>query len=264
MAPQTADEWKLEGNEHVKKGDHAAAAASYSKGLEVDPNHAILLSNRALSHLKTGKLEEAAADALKCTVLRPDFMKGFLRGAMALKELNRPIEAMELLKKSPKNEEIEKFAAELKPQVEAAEKKRMASLSGPEKKKEEGNALFKKGLFEQALEVYSAALKMCKDPKEEMALAIRNNKAGCYSQLSNFHGVVEETNFVLEQQPENPKALMRRMQAYEPLEKYELALADARHVLRLLPGNEMANKMQHRLGKLVRDKEKDKERKAGA
>jgi len=247
----------LLGNEAVKKGDHAAAMEAYSKGLQVEPDHAILLSNRALSLLKLGKLEEAAADAQRCTVLRPDFMKGFLRGAMALRQLGRPKEAFDLLCKSPKNEEIEKFAAELKPEVEAAEKKRIASLGGAEKKKEEGNVLFKKGLFEQALETYTAALKLCKDPKGELALAIRNNRAGCFSQLSNFHGVVEETNFVLEAQPDNAKALMRRMQALEPLEKYEAALEDAREVLKLLPGNDLANKMQHRLGKLVRDRQRN-------
>jgi len=263
-APQTAEEWKAFGNEAVKKGDHAAAFERYSKGLEVEPDHAILLSNRALSALKLGKLEEAVADGKRCSVLRPDFIKGFHRAAMALQQLGRPQEAMELLKKSPKNEEIEQLVAVVKPEAEAAEKRRLASLGGAEKQKEEGNALFKKGLFEQALEKYNAALKLCKDPKEEMALGIRNNRAGCYSQLSNFHAVVEETNFVLEHQPDNGKALMRRMQALEPLEKYEAALEDARHVLRLFPGNDMANKIQHRLGKLVRDRQRSDVHMAGA
>lgn len=264
MAPQTAEEWKLHGNEAVKKGDHAAAFESYSKGLEVEPDHAILLSNRSLSGLKLGKLEEAAADGQRCAVLRPDFMKGFLRGAMALEQLGRKKEAYDLLTKSPKDKEVEQLVAKLKPEVEALEKQRIASLTGPEKKKEEGNALFKKGMFEQALEVYTAALKLCKDEKDEMALAIRNNRAGCYSQLSDFHSVVKETSFVLEHQPDNAKALMRRMQALEPLEKYKQAVEDARHVLRLLPGNDLANKLQHRLSKIVRDEERNNPRAAGA
>merc|ERR1712187_489009 len=164
--------------------------------------------------------------------LRPDFVKGFLRGAMCLRELKRPQEALDFLKKSPKNDEIEQLAAKLRPEAEAAEKKRIAALSGPERLKEEGNALYKKGNFEQALEEYKKALKACKDPKEDMAIAIHNNMAGCYQQLSDFRGVVDETNFVLEHQPDNVKALLRRMLALEPLEKYEQALADARLVLR--------------------------------
>jgi len=254
---KTADEWKGVGNEAVKKGDHKAAYEAYSEGLKVEPDHAILLSNRALSLHKLGRLEEASVDALRCTVLRPDFIKGFVRGAMVLKELGRPQEAFDLIKKSPgKNEEAEGLAAALKPECEALEKKRIASLGGAEKVKEEGNALFKKGLFEQALVTYNKALGMCKDQKGELALAIRNNRAGCYHQLSNFHGVIEESTFVLEQQPDNTKALMRRMLALEPLEKYEAALKDARKVLQLAPGNEAANKVQHRLGKIVRDQQK--------
>lgn len=264
MAPQTADEWKVSGNEAVKKGDHAVAYESYSAGLKVDPNHAILLSNRSLSLLKLGRFEESATDAKRCIELRPDFVKGFLRAAMALKELGRPQEALEVLCKSPKDEEIEKLVAKLRPEAEVAEARRIASLGGAERKKEEGNALFKKGLFEQALKVYDAALQLCSNPAEDLALAIRNNRAGCYHQLSDFKSVVNDSTFVLEHQPDNLKALMRRMLAYEPLEKYEAALEDARHVLRHAPANDAANKVQHRLSKLVRDQHRENDHLAGA
>ena len=69
--------------------------------------------------------------------------------------------------------------------------------------------------------------------------------------------MIKDTTFVLEREPENMKALLRRMLAYEPLEKYEAALNDARSVLSQCPGNEKANKVQHRLGKLVRDMHRD-------
>jgi len=69
--------------------------------------------------------------------------------------------------------------------------------------------------------------------------------------------VVAETTAVLEQQPDNLKALARRMLALEPLEKHERALEDARRVLRHCPGHEAANKVQHRLGKLVRDRQRE-------
>merc|ERR1712039_70 len=146
----------------------------------------------------------------------------------------------------------------LKPEAEKAQKSRMASLGDAERLKEEGNELFKKGLFEKALQVYEKALKACSDKKSELALAIHNNRAGCYHQLSDFPSVVRETNIVLEEQPDNLKAKMRRMLALEPLEKYEEALEDARYVIRHAPGNEAANKLQHRLSKLVRDRERER------
>lgn len=254
---QTAEEWKALGNAAVKKCDHATALEKYSAGLAVEPDHAMILSNRALSFHKLGRREEALVDAHRCIALRPDFVKGYLRAAIVLEELGRPQESLELLRKSPKDDDVEKLVVKVRPQAEKAEARRIASLSGAERKKEEGNGLFKKGLFEQALNVYNNALSMCSDPTGELALAIRNNRAGCYHQLSNFHGVVEDTTFVLKHQPDNIKALMRRMIALEPLEKYAAALKDAQHVLRHVPGNEPANRLQHRLGKFVRDQQRN-------
>lgn len=134
---------------------------------------------------------------------------------------------------------------------------RFAKLSNAERLKEEGNALFKQGAFERALDVYAKALKACKDHSGEVAVTIHNNRAGCYQQLSDFDAVVEETNIVLAQEPENIKALVRRMRALEPLEKYNEALADARKVLEKEAGNEAANQMQHRLSKAVRDDQRE-------
>jgi tetratricopeptide (TPR) repeat protein len=257
--PKTVDEWKALGNEAVKSGDHASAVECYSAGLKIDSNHVLLLSNRALCLHKLGRLEDGLVDAKRCGALRPDFVKGFLRGALILRELDRPQEALELLRKAPPNDEVEKLSAEVRPEAESAESRRISALTGAERQKEEGNVLFKKGLFEQALEVYSDALALCSEPNGELALAIRNNRAGCYHQLSNFELVVEEANIVLTQQPHNLKALIRRMIAFEPLEKYEAALDDARRVLSYAPGNEQANRVQHRLSKLVRDLKRERD-----
>mmetsp|Transcript_21115 Transcript_21115/g.59029 ORF Transcript_21115/g.59029 Transcript_21115/m.59029 type:complete len:303 (-) Transcript_21115:162-1070(-) len=262
---KTAEEWKSVGNEAVKQKDYAAAYDAYSKGLRAEPDHAMILSNRALCLEKLGRLEEAVADSTRCTVLRPDFVKAFIRAATLLQELRRPQEAFDVLQEAPQNAEITQLLAKLPSELSKSGGTPSASLRGAERLKEEGNELFKKGFFEKALEVYVKALKACsKDPKGELAVAIHNNCAGCYQQLSDFRAVVKETNFVLERQPDNIKALVRRMLAFEPLEKYEEALADARHVIRLAPGNEAANRMQHRLGKLVRDRERGDPRPAGA
>lgn len=58
---------------------------------------------------------------------------------------------------------------------------------------------------------------------------------------------------MLRVQPENLKARLRRMLALEPMEKYREALADARFVLARDPTNDLANKLQHRLSRVVRD-----------
>jgi import receptor subunit TOM70 len=204
-----------------------------------------------------GRHEEGFEDAKQCVALRPDFFKGYVRGAKALRTLGRAEEALAFLKKCPKNDEAATLAAELKPEAEAAEAARIASLSGPERAKEEGNVFFRKGLFETALVKYSEALKSCKDQESATALAIRNNRAACYHQLSDYSSVVRDTNYVLQRDPSNFKALFRRMLALEPLERYEAALVDARALLRQDPRNDVANKVQHRLSKLVRDLQRE-------
>merc|ERR1711865_189261 len=253
----TADEWKARGDAAIKTGDHEAAIACYSSGIvavrdDVETEVA-LYSNRALCFFKLARHQEAVDDANRCVELKPFFVKGYLRGAMALRALGKPAEAHALLKRAPNNAEADALAVEIRPEAEAAEKARRETMPPAERAKEEGNVLFKKGLFEVALDKYAEALGLCEEPEGSLALSIRNNRAACYHQLSDFHAVIKDTNFVLEREPLNVKALMRRMLALEPLERYEKALQDARAVLVQDPRNEVANKVQHRLGKLVRD-----------
>merc|ERR1712113_287702 len=103
---------------------------------------------------------------------------------------------------------------------------------------------------------HSTAIDLCKESDGMLALALRNNRAACSHQISDYSAVGRDTSFVLQQDPSNLKALVRRMLALEPLERYEAALDDARAVLRQDPGNDIANKIQHRLGKIVRDMRK--------
>lgn len=248
----SAEEFKALGNEAIKKNDLQAALTHYNNGLMVDPDHAMILSNRALCHHKLGNLEEALEDAQRVIALKPDFYKAYIRGAMVLRELKRPHEAIVLLKKAPHNDEVGKLVSEIRPEAEAAEAARIASLDGAEKMKEEGNALFKKGLYEQALPKYTDIIEKFPDADPALILAVRNNRAACNHQISNFEAVVEDSTWVLEHDPDNLKALIRRMIALEPMEKYQRALEDARHILRLCPTHDVANKVQHRLSRLVR------------
>merc|ERR1712178_525252 len=163
--------------------------------------------------------------------LKPDFVKGYLRCAMALRALERPAEALAFLKRAPVNDEACALAAEIRPEAEAAEKARIEALPQAERTKEEGNIFFRKGLFEDAVHKYTEALAICGEPEGSLALSICNNRAACYHQLSDFGAVIKDMSFVLEREPHNLKALTRRMLALEPMERYEQALRDARSVL---------------------------------
>merc|ERR1712187_344864 len=144
------------------------------------------------------------------------------------------------------------MAIEIRPEAEAAEKARLETLPPPERTQAEADTLFGKGLFEAAACRYSEVIGLCADaPEGPLALAAHTGRAACKHQLSDFEAVVADTSFVLECDPTNLQALTRRMLAFEPLEKYKAALADARVLLQQELRNEVANKVQHRLSKLV-------------
>ena len=70
--------------------------------------------------------------------------------------------------------------------------------------------------------------------------------------MSNYSAVIEDCSMVIQEQPDNQKALLRRALAYEGLERYRLALQDIRHLLSVNPNVDAANKAQHRIGAAVR------------
>ena len=81
--------------------------------------------------------------------------------------------------------------------------------------------------------------------------------AACYKQISNFDGVIGDCSAVLEVDPENVKALIRRAQAFEGVERYRFALQDVKTVL-MMPyakvgrsNYDLCNMMQHRLQRTV-------------
>jgi stress-induced-phosphoprotein 1 len=79
----------------------------------------------------------------------------------------------------------------------------------------------------------------------------------CYKQISNFDGVISDCTAVLEVDPENVKALIRRAQAFEGVERYRFALQDVKTVLMMGIANvgktnyDLCNMMQHRLQRTV-------------
>jgi stress-induced-phosphoprotein 1 len=83
------------------------------------------------------------------------------------------------------------------------------------------------------------------------------NYTACYKQISNFDGVIADCTSVLEVEPQNVKALVRRAQAFEGVERYRFALQDVKTVLAMPYAQvgkanfDLCNMMQHRLQRTV-------------
>ena len=122
------------------------------------------------------------------------------------------------MKIAPDDAQIKQLYNEVKPKYDAKEKSRISGLTGTERLKEEGDAMFKQSQFEAAIHKYTEALDASGSSSSEIALKIYGNRAACYKQLSDFDNTINDCTSVLEYREDDVKALMRRAQAYEAME----------------------------------------------
>lgn len=215
---------------------------------------AIQSSNPDLKKMKKdiAELQRGEQVAAYCRKADEQMQSADIAGAYKTLELASRLDAG--------NPDIERMMAKVKPRYEKMEAQRKAGLSGAEVHKEKGDEKYKAANFEGAVEEYTKCLDdLKKEGKElsELALKAHSNRAACYKQVSNFDGTIEDCTAVLEIDPENVKALIRRAQAFEGLERYRFALQDVKQVLGMpyhkvgKQNFELCNMMQHRLQRTV-------------
>ena len=94
-----AKELCRQGNQHYSDGDFAEAVAAYSKALETkEDTH--LMSNRSAAYLNLGRADLALKDARKCIEIKPNWSKGYVKAALALRILGQHGEASILLERA--------------------------------------------------------------------------------------------------------------------------------------------------------------------
>ena len=156
------------------------------------------------------------------------------------------------------NEKLKELRTQIDPQLKKAAMAKRSSMSPAELTKEKGNDDFKNANFDGAIGWYTKALDQVGDKTSKLAKDIYNNRCACHQQQSNYQAMIEDASAVLELEPENLKALTRRGLAFEGMERFKLALQDIRQVLFINPGNDVANKAQHRISSALRREEKMK------
>jgi len=187
-----------------------------------------------------------------CNKADEQMTNGDISGAMKSLELASRLDAGSPI--------IERMMRKVKPKYEKMEQRRKAGLSSTEVLKERGDEAYKAANFEVAVGHYSQCIEaLKKEGKDTSPLAVKaySNRSACYKQISNFDGTIEDCSMVLEVEPENVKALVRRAQAFEGVERYRFALQDVKTVL-AMPYNkvgkatfDLCNGMQHRLNRTV-------------
>ena len=99
--------------------------------------------------------------------------------------------------------------------------------------KEKGNAFVKAQDYENAIAMYSEAIKINhQDP------VFYSNRSQCYLKVEKYNECIEDTTQAIKLDSRLSKAYWRRMMAYEKLGEDILALKDCRVVIDLLPNEE--------------------------
>jgi len=215
---------------------------------------AVQATNPDLKRMKkeVAELQRGEQVASYCTKAGEQAQNGDLGGAMKTLELASRLDAG--------NPDIERLMSKIKPKWEKQEERRKMMLTPTEKLKEKGDELYKSAQFELAIAEYTKcvdALKREGKGSSELALKVLSNRAACNKQISHFDGTIEDCSAVLEIEPENVKALIRRAQAFEGVERYRFALQDVKSVLGMpfhkvgKANFDLCNGMQHRLQRTV-------------
>jgi len=121
------------------------------------------------------------------------------------------------------------------------------------KLKDAGNEAFKQQRWDDALECYSKAIKVVPDDNKDKAIFLKN-RAATFLKLEQYEEAVRDCTTSLEICPQDPKALFRRCQAYEAMDKIDSAYTDAKEVHNIDPKNKAIEPVLVRLHKAVQAK----------
>ncbi|KAL7936326.1 hypothetical protein V8C35DRAFT_254669 [Trichoderma chlorosporum] len=91
---EDAESYKTNGNRLFKEKNYPKAIEQYSKAVDLFPNSATYLGNRAAAYMSNGQFEAALDDCSRATELDPNNAKVLLRLARIYTGLGRPDEAL--------------------------------------------------------------------------------------------------------------------------------------------------------------------------
>ncbi|XP_038601418.1 sperm-associated antigen 1 [Tachyglossus aculeatus] len=117
------------------------------------------------------------------------------------------------------------------------------------REKEKGNEAFSSGDYEEAFTYYTRSISAFP------TVAAYNNRAQAAVKLQNWNSVFRDCEKVLDLEPGNLKALLRRASAYKHQRKYHEAKEDLKKVLHVEPDNEMAKKILSEVEKELKNSE---------
>ncbi|XP_063783431.1 RNA polymerase II-associated protein 3 [Pseudophryne corroboree] len=252
---------KEKGNNYFKAGKYDEAVECYTKGMNADPYNAVLPTNRASAFYRQKKFAVAESDCNLAIALNKNYWKAYARrGAarLALHNLQGAKEDYEkVLELDPNNfeatNELKKIARELPTSSSSPQEKENVKentdvceeeneCKGVQQQKQQaivqkdlGNAYFKEGKYEIAIECYTQGIEA-----DETNALLPANRAMAYLKIQKYKEAEEDCTQAIALDITYGKAFARRGTARVMLGKLKEAKEDFEMVLKLDPGNKQA------------------------
>ncbi|XP_075713132.1 RNA polymerase II-associated protein 3 isoform X2 [Rhinoderma darwinii] len=257
---------KEKGNNYFKAGNYDEAVQFYTRGMNADPYNAVLPTNRASAFFRLKKYAVAESDCDLAIAINRNYWKAYARrGAcrLALKNFQGAKEDYEkVLEMDPNNfeatNELKKIALEMqsssstlqqKEDISENIKEKSSEICEEEKKhieaqqmkqkaivqKDLGNAYFKEGKYELAIESYTHGI-----AADSTNALLPANRAMAYLKIQKYMEAEEDCTQAIALDTSYGKAFARRGTAKVMLGKLGEAKEDFEMVLILEPGNKQA------------------------
>ncbi|XP_015255624.1 PREDICTED: RNA polymerase II-associated protein 3 [Cyprinodon variegatus] len=262
---ETALMEKETGNKLFKEGKYDDAIECYTRGMAADPYNPVLPTNRATSFFRLKKFAVAESDCNLAIALDGGYWKAYARRGAARLALKKHESALEdyqtVLKLDPSNTEAQNEARKIKeilgqqdaaagdaqpaeaPSVDPDQQRRLEEQQRKQEaamQKDRGNAYFKEGKYEAAVECYSKGIQA-----DAMNVLLPANRAMAFLKLDRFQEAEEDCTAAISLDSTYSKAFARRGTARLALGKLEEAREDFQQLLKLEPGNKQAlNELQ--------------------
>ncbi|KAK9767914.1 hypothetical protein K7432_001837 [Basidiobolus ranarum] len=133
----------------------------------------------------------------------------------------------------------------------------LKTIKAIDNQKNAGNDAFRAGNYQEAYDLYTAALEV--DPENNLTNSrIYNNRATASAKMDKHEQVVDDCNSALDLDPSFVKAYRRRAGSYLKLEMFEEAVKDLRSASDMDQGNrEIRQELHHAELELKKSKRKD-------
>uniref|UniRef100_A0A4W5QWS9 RNA polymerase II-associated protein 3 n=1 Tax=Hucho hucho TaxID=62062 RepID=A0A4W5QWS9_9TELE len=221
---------KEKGNQLFKEGKYDDAIECYTRGMGADPYNPVLPTNRAACFFRLKKFAVAESDCNLSIALDSNYFKAFARRGAARFALQNYESALEdyvmVLKLDPGN---------LEAQNEVMKCKEVRYYLVWIDYCTSGNAYFKEGKYEAAVEYYTKGMEA-----DSTNVLLPANRAMAYLKLQRYKETEEDCSKAIALDGTYSKAFARRGTARAALGLLKQAKEDFEEVLKLEPGNKQA------------------------